>query len=299
MNPEEYAAQQAAISAAIANYALQFGQLVTQTYLSVEEWLMVLRLMFPEVQRRREEAAALARLFYDSQRDQFYPELPRNDRFLEGYQFEWFVENMEPAREKMSQVDSPADALGTFALRAVREVENAGRKQIIHAVENDPAPSQVIRGWARVATGEETCAWCLMLISRGPTYLGNRNAGLDLTEAETLAAYRDAPDLQTFFDAIEEHIDQWHDGCDCKVVPVFKREDWFGEDAAKRALELWNDASKVADQLRLIDPSPPRVHKAGQSKGDPFTRNEDVINVLRSMLENGEIDTSEFAALAA
>lgn len=295
MNPEEYAAQQAVISAAIATYALQFASYFAQPLLSLAEWLGVLQLMFPEVQRRREESAALARFFYDSQRELFHPELPRNDRFLEDYRFEWFVENMEPAREKMSQVDSPADAVATMALRTVREVENAGRRQIIHAVDNDPEP-RIIRGWARVATGAETCAWCLMLISRGPTYLSGSNAGLSdsTTETETLAAYRDAPDLQTYFDQIEDHVDEWHDGCDCKVVPVFKREDWFGEDAAKRALELWKAASLKARQL-----PPGRVHPSGKKKGKPFTFNEDVINVLRSMLGNGEIDASEFAALAA
>lgn len=298
MNPEEYAAQQAVISAAIANYALQFGSYFAQPLLSLAEWLGILQLMFPEVQRRREESAALARFFYDSQRELYHPELPRNDRFLEDYRFEWFVENMEPARVKMSQVDSPADALATMALRAVREVENAGRKQIVHAVENDPAP-RIIRGWARVATGAETCAWCLMLVSRGPTYLGAHNAGLsnDKTEAETLAAYRNAPDLQTYFDEISEHVEEWHDGCDCKVVPVFKREDWFGEDAAKRALDLWIAATKKARVRREQEPD--RVHPSGENKGKPFTLNEDVINVLRSMLGNGEIDASEFAALAA
>lgn len=296
MNPNEYATQQAAISAAVANYVMQFGQLIAKPALSIAEWLGILQLMFPEIQRKREESAELARLFYDSQRDEFHPELPRNDRFLEDYEFDWFVENMEPARQKMSQADSPDHGVGTLALRAVREVENAGRKQIIHAVEDDDAPSQVIRGWARIATGEETCAWCLMLCSRGPTYLGASNAGLkrNVTETETLAAFRDASDIQTFFDDLEGKMDEWHDGCDCKVIPVFKNEGWFGEDAAKRALELWKKAS-----LKARDLPEGRVHKAGEKKGKPFTFNEDVINVLRSMLENGEIDTSEFAALAA
>jgi hypothetical protein len=289
VNPEEYAAQQAVISAAIANYALQFGSYFAQPLLSLAEWLGILQLMFPEVQRRREESAALARFFYDSQRELYHPELPRNDRFLEDYKFEWFVENMEPAREKMSQEDSPADAVGTLALRAVREVENAGRRQIIHAVENDPAPG-VIKGWARVATGAETCAWCLMLVSRGPVYMFASSAGLnvdDTTAQRMVAAGTDVSDV----------MEQWHDGCDCKVVPVFvhEAENWFGKAASKRALELWNDATRVA----ISEEDEGKVHPSGKDKGKPFTRNELAINALRRRLENGDISPSEWSALSA
>lgn len=297
MNPEQYAAQQAVIAAAAASYTLQLGRFVMQPALTVAEWLSLLRILFPEVQRRREEAAALARRFYDSQRAQAHPELPRNDRFLEDYQFDWFAENMDVARQKMSQEDSPADALATLALRSVREVENAGRRQIIHAVENDPAPEKILRGWARVATGRETCAWCLMLVSRGPVYFEAKDAGLDLDQSEALASFRDAPDPETFFADIADEglMEQWHDGCDCKVIPVFKSEGWFGEDAAKRALELWKDASLTA----RAEEDEGKVHPSGKNKGEPFTRNELAINALRRRIENGDITSTEWAALAA
>jgi hypothetical protein len=262
--------------------------------MSLPEWLGLLQLMFPHVSQLREQSAVLARTFYDSQRASVHPDLPTNARLLEPYKFEWFVQNMEVARQKMSLEESPDDALGTLALRVVREVENGGRKQVIHAVQDEPA-THILRGWTRVATGRETCAWCLMLISRGPTYVLPETAGLDLDEDAVLAKYRDAPDLQTFFADIEEHMTQWHDGCDCKVVPVFKSEAWPGEAEAKKALELWIDATKVAVALRKADPD--AVHKSGKKKGEPFTRNEDVINVLRQMLADGDVNMSEFAAL--
>jgi len=288
LTPEEYAAQQAAISALTAKYVLQFGQFFTKPILSIAEWLGVLQLLFPEIQRRREESAALARVFYDYQRDLYHPELPRNDRFLEEYKFEKFVENMDVARQKMSQEDSPTDALGTLALRSVREVENAGRQQIIHAVQDEPN-LKLLRGWARVATGRETCAWCLMLISRGPIYMAADTAGLDLDDesaARMIAAGED----------VTEFMEQWHDGCDCKVVPVFRRQDWFGQKAADRALELWNDATKVATLARKIAPS---TKKSGKDKGRELTLNEEVINILRDRLTNGDITPTEWAALAA
>ncbi|QGJ90452.1 capsid maturation protease [Mycobacterium phage Traft412] len=293
MNPEEYAAAQLLISAAVVRHVRNVAGFFAQPALTMFDWLRLLDLLFPEIQRRRTEASVLARRFYDSQRAQHHPDLPRNDRPLEGTTFEKFVENMDPARERMQQADTRGDALTHLTLRAVREVENAGRQQIIHAVENDPEP-RVLRGWARVATGRETCAWCLMLISRGPTYVRAETAGLDLDTEHALELFENK-DLETYFADISGEIKQWHPGCDCKVIPVFRNEDWFGKEAADRALDLWGDATKEA--IALEDKG--LVHKSGKNKGQPFTRNELAINALRRRLERGEISAQQYAALAA
>ncbi|AEJ93674.1 head maturation protease [Mycobacterium phage Euphoria] len=293
MNPEEYAAAQLLISAAVVRHVRNVAGFFAQPALTMFDWLRLLDLLFPEIQRRRTEASVLARRFYDSQRAQHHPDLPRNDRPLEGTTFEKFVENMDPARERMQQSETRGDALTHLTLRAVREVENAGRQQIIHAVENDPEP-RVLRGWARVATGRETCAWCLMLISRGPTYVRAETAGLDLDTEHALELF-DNKDQETYFADIGGEIKQWHTGCDCKVIPVFRNEDWFGKEAADRALDLWGDATKEA--IALEDKG--LVHKSGKNKGQPFTRNELAINALRRRLERGEISAQQYAALAA
>ena len=288
MNPEDYALQQALISSAVINYVLTFAKYFVSPALTVADWLKVLSLLYPEVAQRREEAAELARRFYDSQRELEHPDLPAVARKLVPYEYKWFVQNMEPARVKMSQEESPADAVTTLALRAVREVENAGRRQIIGAVQDDPE-TKIIRGWARVATGRETCAWCLMLISRGPVYLGADTAGLDLPDnvaTRMIAAGED----------VSEYMEQWHDGCDCKVVPVFKGEGWYGEAAANRALELWNEATLEAHRIHDSDPT---KHPSGKNKGKTMTLNQEALNALRRKLARGEIDPSEFAALAA
>ncbi|AVP41776.1 capsid maturation protease [Mycobacterium phage Snazzy] len=293
MSPEEYAAAQLLISAAVVRHVRNVAGFFAQPALTMFDWLRLLDLLFPEIQRRRTEASVLARRFYDSQRAQHHPDLPRNDRPLEGTTFEKFVENMDPARERMQQADTRGDALTHLTLRAVREVENAGRQQIIHAVENDPEP-RVLRGWARVATGRETCAWCLMLISRGPTYVRAETAGLDLDTEHALELFENK-DLETYFADISGEIKQWHPGCDCKVIPVFRNEDWFGKEAADRALDLWGEATKEA--IALEDEG--LVHKSGKNKGQPFTRNELAINALRRRLERGEISAQQYAALAA
>lgn len=292
MTPEEYAARQAVISAGMAQFTFQFAKLWASPALSVYQWMQLLSFLWPEVQRRRQESAALARSFYDQQRAAYHPELPRNEIDLEGNDFKIFVRSMEPVRKKMSQAGSPRDALTVLSMQTVREVENAGRRQIIHAVQEEKDPG-VLRGWARVATGRETCGWCLMLISRGPVYYEANTAGLDLDDEsakEMIAAGED----------VSEFMEEWHTGCDCKVVPVFKKDDWENSPlgrAADRALDLWNDAMAEAD--RLMEADPDRVHKFGKKKGRPVTRNEEAINALRRRLERGDVNPSEFAGLAA
>lgn len=342
MRPEEYAAQQSVISAAVASSVLQFGKLFSKPALALKDWLSLLNFLFPAVQAQREASARLARSFYDAQRAEVYPSLPVNPRYLETYTFDRFVVDMEPARKRMSMADSPDDAIGQVALQAVRSVENAGRQQIIHAVEDDPAlqefqasdaevadlaelrpvqqlqtqlqtapkpvvpervikparaSTKVVRGWARVATGRETCSWCLMLVSRGPTYLDSGNAALKMSNTEALRAWDNAAgDLESFFDEITPYMQQWHAGCDCKVVPVFKQEsDWVGRDASVQALSLWNQATLTA----IGEEDDPGVHTNGANKGKRFTRNQLALNALRRRLDSGDISSSHYAALDA
>jgi hypothetical protein len=288
VTPEQYAAAQAAITAQIASYTAAVGGLVITSAFTVQQWLQLLTVLFPEVSRAREQSATLARTYYDQQRSLYVPDLPRHDRYLEGTDFKQFVRDMEPARVKVMEatrvvpsrlnpadsglVDAPSisqllegtklqktqtqKAIVHLTLQTVREVENAGRRQIIHAVEEDleldayakdarkgQFGDRVARGWARVATGKETCAWCLMLISRGPVYLEATTAGLDMETEQAIQAVADGKDVSDF-------MEQWHAGCDCKVVPVFKISEWPGRDAWKRAEQLWIDAGWDAHELR-------------------------------------------------
>ena len=354
MNPEEYAARQAIISAAVAALVLRIGRLFPTTGLSVQQWVSLLQLVYPHVEEHRRRSADLARTFYDTQREIHHPGLPRNEQLLEGYSFPEFVKDMEPARKKMQLPDSPQDATGQVALQVVRAVENAGRQQIIHAVENDdvvaevieaeqsdkpvpervrryvesptdavrrlvvtrsptsaagqdsspkpqqaqPAKQRKVRGWARIATGRETCAWCLMLISRGPEYSGAGAAGMALSDLEALRLWKESNgDLGKFLADTAGAMKQWHAGCDCKVVPVFDRADWPGMEQAAAALALWNDASSEAIAEEKKDRG--RKHTHGKNRGERFTRNERAINALRRMLASGEINPSDFAARAA
>lgn len=284
----------AAITAGLSASVQRFGSLFTGPTLAVGEWLGLLRTLFPEVQRRYAEAAVLGRDFYDSQRRLHHPGLPRNEMLHSELQWEWFVKNMDPARKGMSQADSPNVAVTRLALTAVREVEMAGRRQIIGAVKNDPAP-QIVQGWARVATGRETCAWCLMLISRGAELnhkgnLGYREAataGSTLDDETMIDLWNEAgQDLDRFREETSEYREQWHVGCDCLVVPVFDVENWPGRASALRAQQLWIDASREA--TRLIESGEARTKN----------HNKETQNALRRRLARGEISMSDYALAA-
>lgn len=279
MTPDEYARRLAEITTAVVQYVLKIAKVFARYELDKPQWVGVLNIVYPEIESRRYEAADIARSFYDAQRKDHHPDLERNDQFLVNYSFERFVENMEPARKRISQMDSRDNAVAHMALQAAREVESAGRRQIIRAVDSEPK-AKVIQGWARVATGRETCAWCLMLISRGPVYSAAERAGLDLDDE--LAARMVAAGLD-----VSEYMDEWHTGCDCKVVPVFDVENWVGKKEADLALDLWNDAAREADELI----------ESGESR--TAHRNTEAINALRRRIERGEIDPFKYAALAA
>lgn len=348
MTPQEYAEAQAVITAATAAYVMRFSQFVANAALTTVEWVGFLQLLFPTVERYRYDSAQLARSFYDSERAIHNPTLPRHDVFLQTYDFPKFVKNMEPTRKQLTQPKAPPQAIMNAVMHVVREVENAGRAQIVQSVEEDfqqltedvpelevkvettwqaaeklpdrtPSedaaidkikqdiaesagraestksgpmkvkPTGPVRGWARVATGKETCAFCLALISRGPVYLSAKGAGLDLYDAGAAAAIGDGQD-------VSEWMNEWHIGCDCKVIPVYSRADWPGMDAANRALELWKEATTEARQVLSENPG-----KKSFVKGQwiATTLNREALNSLRRRLDRGEISTTEFAALAA
>src|SRR5690606_28293118 len=95
--------------------------------------------------------------------------------------------------------------------------------------------------WARVATGRETCAFCLILVSRGPVYQSANPAGLNTSNENALRLLPRGAET-----AINAVMTRSHEGCDCRVVPVFHYNRWAGRAAQKRALELWMKYSKGA-----------------------------------------------------
>jgi hypothetical protein len=102
-------------------------------------------------------------------------------------------------------------------------VQQAGRDTIARNTRRDPASAR----WARMPIGK-TCAWCLMLASRGAVYFTKESAG-----------------------GTGVGTNRYHGHCDCQPVPV-----WRGQEPpydADQLFSMWNDARSHADGSQSTD----------------------------------------------
>lgn len=292
--------------------AKYFGGLETVT-----AWLDLLRLIFPFIKAGRVEQARTSYEYFHSEHERVFGYSYDYVFSDDDYQFEWLVDDLEDARKKFLNPDEDrAAAQSKLMLHVARVVENGGRKAMIYAVDQfevdrelnasdgdgsaqeaedfvrevqqaakpaktnkrPRAGTSAIKGWARVPTGAETCGWCLMLCSRGPVYLSAYSAGLDLEDRHALADF----DAGQGVDA--DDMDEWHPGCDCKVVPVFDTRTWPGKAEADDALEVWREATKLAE--RELRANPNKKSFVG-GRWVPTTLNREAINQMRRLLGDG------------
>lgn len=130
----------------------------------------------------------------------------------------------------------------TLRPAVVRHAQMAARSHTMRLIDEDPG----VLGWARAPTGAETCAFCWMLISRGPVYKSERSA-------------RDGENGETY-----------HPRCDCVPVPVFDAGDWPGRNSYLSAREIWNTTTRGysgrdalnAFRRAVHDPSTERLPRA-------------------------------------
>jgi hypothetical protein len=269
MTWEEYTAQRQAIIAALVAVLLTVlapWQIVAMT---PRDWFSLLTLIYPTVKTARDDIASLARDFYDSQRqlhvaptevpslvEAFLPNgvpvqvidptgitrlvTPQVDIDLAWYEPDWFEEAMEAVRKDFTRPGATVSELAQTVSVAVKEAQNGGRKTTLRAVDTDPD----VIGWARVEGGGESCAFCTMLISRGPVYKESTNAGLDVSdEVEAVEIFKQAEDTGDN-SLLNELMTRWHPNCDCSVVPVFDRASWPGKEQFENAERLWRDSTK-------------------------------------------------------
>ncbi|QIS05924.1 hypothetical protein F5X71_29695 [Nocardia brasiliensis] len=265
MNFDEYAEAQRQIDIQTAATVYLAASQYQGTDMSVLDWELLLRLLYPTIERARRRSAELARQFYDSERQRHLPTAPPHDIPLAGYRLDWFRRDMEPERRALSQEDAPREAVDAVVLRALKVTEGAGRQTLIHAAETDrpqleqepeaesgspvPAPEVELRpgersrgrviGWARVTTGPEPCGFCQMMVSRGPLYGSAPKAGFHGRDRTAIQLFDDGDDKR-----MRLAMRKWHTGCRCKVVPVFDAQTWPGRDEYLAAKKLWRTSTK-------------------------------------------------------
>lgn len=146
---------------------------------------------------------------------------------------------------------------------AIRESVAAGQKAILASGrgvvrESARANSRSI-GWRRVSDGDP-CAFCAMLVSRGPSY----------TEyAEALTAKGPSRGWVGKYG----NPDPYHNHCGCTVEEIFT--DWTPTEAEQRYVDAYYDAAKEADAVdepRLASTVLWRMRTEGDFRDSPVRR---------------------------
>lgn len=290
----------ATINPAVA-YSEEFLRNLLGREITPSLWQQIIDFLFGIARPASQQVARNARAFYDAERARVLPEAPRHDIFLAVMSYEIFARDMQGIRGVGPGVEITREVIHRINLRMARSIENSGRWTIMNALQTpDPWLAEYddiswlpedqseeftsstiskeelkklrkdlrrrgkgIQGWARVPTGRETCAFCLALCSRGAVYRDARRAGSKLSDADTLKVQRAG-----LFDP-EEHMTQWHDGCDCKVVPVWDLDNWQGKQRADAAYKMWSTATKN-------------------------TQGKESMREFRRRLESGDLDINDF-----
>lgn len=175
---------------------------------------------------------------------------------------------------------SPDEAAERVGRRLSQHAEDAGRQTMVRAVEDGREPespadrehmshdalpeipaekrgSRRAKSWARVLTGAENCAFCVVLASRGPVYSSAANAGR-MTANEK-------------FDetGLRGYVNSYHDNCDCLVVPVYDFASWPGREDYLALERLYKQAtSNPIWNGERVGEDVPRRDWPGSAKND-------------------------------
>ena len=149
----------------------------------------VLAVMQPACGASSDVSAYLAAEFYNGLREQFgiydgfeaQPNSLRDPDATEGA-VRAFSHDLENGKPVVSFIDLCVSRIDYETRRAANEC-------VAHNARQDPKKPK----WARVPAGLETCAWCIMLASRGFAYLSDESAS------------------------------HTHANCDCRVVPSWDK----------------------------------------------------------------------------
>lgn len=208
--------------------------------MSLTQWRQMLAVLYRVLVPFREEGTELARQFFDTNREEQTGLTTRHNIYKDDhYPFEWLAQDMRPTYVQFQQTKNVEGAINDAVNRAIKVVEDAQRHTLIQGVSDDF--SRPIRGWARFDPKPPTCAFCTMMISRGPVY-----------STQTTAAFKGSKELaaklwqENDTDAMNQMMHKWHPGCTCVAVPVYKFSDYPSEAQELEAFEIYKEARKRA-----------------------------------------------------
>ena len=165
-----------------------------------------------------------------------------------------FVRHVEEAGRQIivDAVEPEPEVVDTTVTEQARENVDVETPPILEAVpEPEPEPREEATdssrpvAWARVLTGAEDCAFCVMLASRGAVYKSKATA--ERTE--------------------DNPFQKYHDNCDCVAVPVYTSKAWPGKDEAENLYKFWlqaTDGFKQRDAINALRRELYRKKQAGE-----------------------------------
>lgn len=177
------------------------------------------RIMRGAVQRHDKEAASLAAEWYDAQGRANGAAL---DRAVTAPAYSsdavQTLARYQVRKYQAGDLAGFAAMCGEFAANDAMRSLNA---TVLRNARRDKAKG--VR-FARVTSGRNTCAFCLMLAGRGAVYWSRESAGA---------------------------FNEWHRHCTCKVVPSYSGDKWetLVEGHDPRDAKRWSD--RIASRLRL------------------------------------------------
>lgn len=205
MTPDELREQQNRITAPVVAVVLSLIRKLPVAVLTAEQWAALVALLLPVVFQSREKSLALAMSYFAS----LHPEGQAPDVDMPDYTPRMLAKTLDTfVAGRVESPDTHELAAVQGAAAVGRHVEQAGREYVALAAGASGAR------FARYDPYGETCAFCMLLISRGPVYL-----------SETTGAF------------------QSHPGCTCVAVPVFDEADWPGREQFERAEALYVEST--------------------------------------------------------
>lgn len=246
MDVNEYARRKESILAQMLNALLHVFQQFMKGYMSARDWDTAMHTSYRVMKPYRDRATELAREFYDDNRAEQTGDTERHDVFKDDYFPEqWYRQTMLPVFQHAQENREPDVLVEEAVSRVVKVVEDGARRTLIQAVQSDD--KNAVRGFARFDPRPPTCAFCTMMISRGPVYVSAETAGWPFDTARLEKTLLDESP-----ERLSEMMNKWHPDCTCVVVPVYSYSNYPTLDQEQEAFDIYDRARKaVAKDLKV------------------------------------------------